>query len=70
MPTLFLAATRLKRKEGMLPTWQLGRRGRQECVGQDPDSRRRPPVDPDYPSEPHSIYKKEELKGPDNDESA
>ncbi len=53
----------------VLPTWQLGRRGRQECVGLDPDSRRRPPVDPDYPSEPHSIYKNDELKGPDDDES-
>ncbi len=52
----------------VLPTWQLGRRGRQECVVQDPDSRRRPPVDPDYPSEPHSAYKNYELKGPDNDE--
>jgi hypothetical protein len=39
----------------MLPTWRLGRRGRQECVGQDPDSRRRPPVDPDYQSAPRSI---------------
>jgi hypothetical protein len=53
----------------VLPTWQLGRRGRQECVGQDPDSRRRPPVDPDYPLKPHSVYKNDELNGPDNEES-
>ncbi len=47
-----------QRKENIsVATWQLGRRGRQECVGQDPDSRRRPPIDPDYPSEPHSVYK-------------